>query len=640
MRYRYGHVLRRSWTSARLAGLAAAAFALVAGLTTVPAGASAAATDGGTAFVTQQGGQLTLGGQPFRFSGTNIYWLGMDENGRASSHNYPTSYRVNDALATAAYMGGTVVRAQSLGMSVGSPLSVEPSLGVFNETALEHIDYAVAMAHRDGLRLIIPLVDAPVECYYLGCGKTFSDWLGVPAGDFYSNPKVIAAFEQYVTHLLDHVNVYTGVALKDDPTVMAWETCNECHTTEPGEAAWTPQIAAFLKHLDSHHLVMDGTYGINPADLHDPNLDLYSDHYYPMSVSRLTADASLVAAAGKQMVAGEYGWDMSGYPPGDGFCTNCGDTLPSFLQALEQTPGLAGDTYWSLFGHNDAFGNVQHGDGFTLHYPGDTPAMRTAAAQLRAHAYAMRGLPVPPYPLPGTPAITSVERVTGGNLLEWRGAVGGAEYVVQRSTLSRVGPWTTLTTTATDNDTPWLDVSGPAGPRVWYRVRAVNSAGAAGLWSSVSQLLLATVYDPLNDWSQTYSHSADLTLDSSSPELFGGDTSRSARGSLAADQITWRVPDTRTFELVSYFLPTAVGRTNLTFLVSADGTHWRPIADQMSLDQQNQAQGQPPTNNWARLTYAVQGLHDVSYVRVAWTSVSGQASSPQIGEVRITHDSA
>jgi hypothetical protein len=60
----------------------------------------------------------------------------------------------------------------------------------------------------------------------------------------------------------------------------------------------------------------------------------------------------------------------------------------------------------------------------------------------------------------------------------------------------------------------------------------------------------------------------------------------------------------------------------------------------MSLDQQNQAQGQPPTNNWARLTYTVQGLHDVSYVRAAWTSISGQASSPQIGEVRITHDSA
>lgn len=33
-----------------------------------------------TAFVTRSGSQLLLHGQPFRFSGPNIYWLGLDGN--------------------------------------------------------------------------------------------------------------------------------------------------------------------------------------------------------------------------------------------------------------------------------------------------------------------------------------------------------------------------------------------------------------------------------------------------------------------------------------------------------------------------------------------------------------------------------
>jgi hypothetical protein len=49
-------------------------------------------------------------------------------------------------MATAATMGATTVRSTTLGVSVGYPLTVEPSLGVFNEDALRIIDYAVYAA--------------------------------------------------------------------------------------------------------------------------------------------------------------------------------------------------------------------------------------------------------------------------------------------------------------------------------------------------------------------------------------------------------------------------------------------------------------------------------------------------------------
>ena len=67
-------------------------------------------------FVVRSGSQLLLKGKPFRFSGANIYWLGLDEN--VDGLDYPTTFRVDDALATAKEMGATVVRSHSLCISV------------------------------------------------------------------------------------------------------------------------------------------------------------------------------------------------------------------------------------------------------------------------------------------------------------------------------------------------------------------------------------------------------------------------------------------------------------------------------------------------------------------------------------------
>lgn len=467
--------VKRSRRAARLwSVIAVAAVVCAASITTVttaaanPALAPRAVSD---AFVTRQGDQLMLGGRGFRFSGPNIYWLGIAEN--PSPVHYPSQFEVNDAFATATEMGATVVRAQTLGMSVGCSLCIEPSLGTFNETALEHIDYAVAQAHTYGLRLIIPLVDDPGQCYYLGCGKTFTNWFGLPEGDFYTNSSVISAFEQYVSHLLEHVNVYTGVALKDDPTILAWETGNELLDSWSGESTWTSQIAAFLKQTDSQHLVMDGTYGISSANLGDPNIDIYSDHFYPMSDSRLSADAAQVVNAGRPMVAGEYDWANH-----DG-----GDTLASFRGTLAQTAGVAGDDFWSLFPHSPNYGYIQHGDGYTLHYPGDTADMRTRAQELRTHAYTMSNVAPPAHGLAGQPLITSLQ----SDQIAWRGAALGYQYTIERSVSGSSGPWVAIASDITDNNAPWPLTSQQSGTD-WYRIQADNIDGVPGAWSPVASV--------------------------------------------------------------------------------------------------------------------------------------------------------
>ncbi len=217
-----------------------------------------------------------LNGHPFRFAGANIHWLSLYD-----STIYPSQFRVNDALDAAKEMGLTVIRSHNLGISTGCPECIEPSLGVFNETALEHDDYVIKAAADRGLRLIIPLTD---NWHYADGGKhNFTDWRGISdENQFYYNLPVISDFETYIRTLLNHVNIYTGIAYKDDPTILGWETGNELQPP----TSWTKTISTYIKSIDHNHLVIDGREGIDPKAASLTNVDILSNHYYPKSIAK------------------------------------------------------------------------------------------------------------------------------------------------------------------------------------------------------------------------------------------------------------------------------------------------------------------------------------------------------------------
>jgi mannan endo-1,4-beta-mannosidase len=417
-------------------------------------------------FITRSGSQLMLSGHPFRFAAANIHWLALDD-----TMTYPSQFRVNDAFDTAKEMGLTVVRSHNIGISTGCSNCLEPSLGVFNQVAFAHDDYVIKAAADHGMRLILPLTDN--WRYATGGKHTFTDWRGIAdENQFYRNAQVISDFETYVSTLLNHVNSYTGVAYKNDPTIMAWETGNELSPP----TKWTQTISTYIKSIDAKHLVVDGRNGVDPHAASLANVDIVSYHYYPMDVGKLASDAAAAQNAGKAFFAGEYDWNDASV-----------STLSSFLSTIESNPVIAGDAFWELWSHDDLYGYPNSEIRFTVHYPGDSLALRSSVQQLRTHAYKLSGTAIPADSVPGVPLIDAITKNGANNVLEWRGTAVAASYSIERSTAGANGPWAVICDKcATDTSTPWLDTTTPAGI-LWYRVTAYNLSGIAGSPSSPYQ---------------------------------------------------------------------------------------------------------------------------------------------------------
>ena len=464
--------------------IAQGALLLVVGL----AAAALAPPARAAGFITRRGATLWDGAKAYRAAGVNAYWLGLDEN--VGGVHFPTKFRITDGLATVAgWLGpGATVRSQTLGVSTGGALSFEPRLNVFNDTNLWAADWAIAEAERLGLRLIVPLTDNGK--HFAGGKRDFCAWCGLPdlRDDdplFYTNECVVAAFKAYVRRRLNHVNPFTGRAAKDEPSIAVWETGNELNAT----AAWTGSIAAFIKTIDSNHLVMDGTYGVRPSHLGLDDVDVYTDHYYPPDATRLKASARLCERAGKVFSAGEFGWsDRS--------------KLDALLSACEDEGACGFAAPWSFFPHADTHGFEQHGDGFTFHYPGwGSPAEEHVVRAMRDFACRVGNSGWHPNDNIRVQAAPEVGDLAV-NVVSWRGAALAARYDVQAKMNQTGAAWRNLTTLAngsvleiTDDDTPWnvtslVAVEGggrstnvlPAGS--WVRVRGIGLGSSAGNASS------------------------------------------------------------------------------------------------------------------------------------------------------------
>jgi mannan endo-1,4-beta-mannosidase len=538
-------------------------------------------------FITRSGDKLMEGQQEYRFISFNIPNLHVVEDNMpfdaTNEWRFPNEFEITDALMSVRQMGGRVTRMYVLSICRKEgpnpiPCHVKRP-GEFNEEAFRALDKVLEVAGRVGVRVIIPLVD---NWKWWGGIEQYAEYRGKAAADFWTDRGVIEDFKKTVHFVINRRNTFTGTLYKDDKAILAWETGNELYSTYP----WTKEIAAQIKSLDSNHLVLDGFYignkEIQLEALDDPNIDIVSSHHYP-GPNKGAAEMAADIVRFRQQIGGK-----KAYIEGEvGFIPVAG--MERVLDTVIRN-GLSGAMGWSLRFHNRDGGFYWHsepaGGGLykAYHYPGFASGEAYEESALlklmRAKAYEIRGLPVPPQEIPAPPTLLEIKSVAA---ISWQGSVGASSYEVERAATSN-GPWTVVGHNVDDTRVQYrsLFADETAEPinSYYYRVRARNAAGSSALSNVVGPVRVEayTIVDELSDFSRVFTHGGDAVPVSANARAYKEDAHR-LKGS-AGSWITYRTLHPLRYARVLAFMEGS--EKNIEFYVSQDGSSFSRLEPKVS----------------------------------------------------------
>ncbi len=359
-------------------------------------------------FVKAEGTKLKVDGSEFRFAGGN---------------SFSTTYSKADAdeqMRLAEELGLNALRIWGFWNGGADPVThmdpygryvLQSRPGVFPEEGWRRFDYVVYQARMHNLKLIIPLLN---EWREFGGMTTYMQWAGLDVppnvGGFYAVENATKAarekfwscgpckdmYKAYINYVLNRVNIYTGVAYKDEPTIMIWEVMNEprfgpWNTSDPSipniVAGWINELAGYIKSIDKNHLVGTGEEGFleggntfgrrsypwtgaigegvsfsRNAAL--PNVDVLSIHSWPFQWAIaweypdlvqfmpewIAEHVRIAKAVNKPLYLGEFGWQILRRP---------GSDVPDrdrFFKATfdyAATADIAGVAYWHMTALHD-----------------------------------------------------------------------------------------------------------------------------------------------------------------------------------------------------------------------------------------------------------------------------------------------
>ena len=374
-------------------------------------------------FVTTKGTDFMLDGKPFRFAGTNNYYL-----------IYKDQFMVDNVLETAAQKGFKVVRTWGfidIGFQNGShsadrngPIkdgiyfqyfdadTLEPA---YNDTNLRKLDYVLYKAASLGLKILITLTnnwsDFGGMDQYLIYGQLQGSSEKYYHDSFYNDSKIIQMYKNYISHIVNRQNYYNNVVYSKDDTIFAWEIANEPRCQGTGGfsssntcssglytnnvwawkiTAWVEEISQYIKSIDANHMIAtgdegwycqnegcngntecDGYYGISTRNnTKVKDISFMSMHLYPTAwgfnaewANQWIANHTVIAhGLNKPVLLGEYGWQAY----------NKGSQQPSIYKQWTDTVysnGTNGDLFWMLDGEADDGEGfwVPNYDGFAIY---------------------------------------------------------------------------------------------------------------------------------------------------------------------------------------------------------------------------------------------------------------------------------
>lgn len=368
-------------------------------------------------FVRRDGSKLTLNGKEFRFGGTNNYYL-----------MYMSQFMVDDVIDKAAAQGYKVLRTWGnleIGNQDGSNSTNGKQNGIYfqywNGTApayndgadgMQKLDYVIYKAGQKGLKLVIPFTN---NWNAFGGADQYVRWAnGTYHDEFYSSTLIKGWFKNWINHLLNRVNTYTGIKYKDDPTIMTWELANEprCKYTDQYPTSgncttktlikWADEMSTYTKKLDKNHLVSVGDEGFyctpgttdwteNCGEGVDTiaftklkNIDVMSYHLYPELWSKdipwtlnwIERHAKEAKKLNKAVMAGEFGVTDQ----------NTRNAIYKQWTDLMLKTSTNGGLFWMLAGTMDTGLPYPDYDGHNIYCPGaECTTLSNFAAMMKAN---------------------------------------------------------------------------------------------------------------------------------------------------------------------------------------------------------------------------------------------------------------
>lgn len=321
-------------------------------------------------FVQRQGMRLMRGGARYRYAGANM-WYAAYLGAAAPVGDADRLRRELDDLASLGIGNIRMLASAEL-----SPLtnSLRPAFRDkgprYNETLLRGLDVALAEMGRRGMTAVLYLTNF---WEWSGGMMTYLSWVNGGryinnndpahpwpefadrASAFYADPRAVALYHQYVSAIVGRTNSVTGIAYRDDPTIMAWQLANEprpgggaavARANMPAFDAWVTRTAQLIKRIDPHHLVSTGSEGLKGcveeaacvlAEHRVPAIDYLTAHVWPLNWSwvddkdlagtweggaakakdYVEAHVALARQLGKPLVIEEFGFPRdAGYDPG------------------------------------------------------------------------------------------------------------------------------------------------------------------------------------------------------------------------------------------------------------------------------------------------------------------------------------
>jgi hypothetical protein len=463
-------------------------------------------------FVTRSGDKLMDGDRELRFISFNIPNLHYLEDylpfSGTNPWRLPDEFEIRDALTSIKQLGGKVTRMYVISVrrqddAPGIIRHVEGA-GKFNEDAFRALDKVLQIANEVGVRVIIPFVD---NWKWWGGPAEYAAFRGKEREAFWTDPVLIADIKKSIEFVINRNNTYTGILYKDDQAILAWETGNEL----VAPFSWTKEIAAYVKSLDSNHLLIEGTLAkeLSQEAINDPNIDILSTHHYgdPKVSLQHIVNNQMLAKGKKPYVIGEYGI----VPTQD-------------IRAITDTiihQGIAGGMLWSLRYRNKEGGFYNHYEynkvsayrwpGFSN---GEFYDERMVLSIVREKAYEIDGGTQPRLPVPEKPALLTINDVSS---ISWQGSVGAQSYIVERKEEDST-EWRIIAEDVDESRYQYrplfCDESAAFGKKYSYRVRAKNESGVSDYSNVGGPIDVATrkLVDEMESFDKVFQKDGDLKL--------------------------------------------------------------------------------------------------------------------------------